>query len=65
MNLVKFDGLKFSVLDKSNTPWLANDGIGPIYAGKDGSLWITSESLIRMKDGKVKIYHLNPRIKDG
>jgi ligand-binding sensor domain-containing protein/signal transduction histidine kinase len=55
--LVKFDGLKFSVLEKGNTSWMPSDGVGPIHAGKDGSLWMGSESIFRMKDGRVNTYH--------
>jgi ligand-binding sensor domain-containing protein/signal transduction histidine kinase len=54
--LVRFDGVRFSALDRSNTPALQETSVYPtIPLGVDrhGVLWIsTSRGLVRYKDGE-------------
>jgi ligand-binding sensor domain-containing protein len=38
--LVRFDGVKFSVFDRSNTPQITSDEIHCLRADDDGGLWI-------------------------
>jgi len=56
--LVRFDGIHFTVFDKSNTPELTSPYILALYEAQDGSLWIgTSEGgIYRLKDGKFSAY---------
>src|SRR5260221_14612109 len=51
--LVRFDGVRFVVFDRSNTPALGDDSILSLCAARDGSLWIGTEGggLGRMKSG--------------
>src|SRR3954466_6818361 len=38
--LVRFDGFRFTVFDKSNTPALGTSEISVLLADSDGALWI-------------------------
>src|ERR1700690_4564503 len=40
--LVRFDGIQFTVFDRSNTPAFRDDNIQVLRSAKDGSLWIGS-----------------------
>jgi len=56
--LVRFDGVRFSVFDKSNTPDFSSDYIRNLHEGHDGSLWIGTDAggVYRLKDGNFKAY---------
>jgi ligand-binding sensor domain-containing protein/signal transduction histidine kinase len=41
--LARFDGVRFTVFDRSNTPAFRDDSILSLLAEKDGSLWIGTE----------------------
>src|ERR1700722_14821698 len=49
--LVRFDGVRFVVFDRSNTPALRDDSILSLCPASDGSLWIGTEGggLVSMK----------------
>ncbi len=51
--LVRFDGVRFVVFDRSSTPALGDDSILALRPASDGSLWIGTEGggLVRMKGG--------------
>src|ERR1700712_2592914 len=51
--LVRFDGVRFVVFDRSNTPALGDDSILSLYPARDGSLWIGTDGggVVRMKAG--------------
>lgn len=51
--LVRFDGVRFKVFDKSNTKGLSTNRFTALYEDKDGTLWVgTNEGgLIRYRDG--------------
>jgi len=52
--LARFDGVKFDIFDKQNTPALKSNDIRSLLAAHDGALWIaTSFGLIRRQDGHV------------
>lgn len=51
--LARFDGLKFTVFNKNNTPAITNNQITSMAQTADGSLWIgTASGLVRHLDGK-------------
>jgi ligand-binding sensor domain-containing protein/signal transduction histidine kinase len=51
--LVRFDGVRFVVFDRSTTPALGDDSILTLCAAHDGGLWIGTEGggLVHMKSG--------------
>ena len=60
--LARFDGLRFTVFDKSNTPEIQNNGMLVMVEGMDGALWIgTPNGLLRYLGGRFR----NFTIKDG
>jgi signal transduction histidine kinase/CheY-like chemotaxis protein/ligand-binding sensor domain-containing protein len=56
--LVRFDGVRFSVFDKSNTPDFTSDYIRKLHEGHDGSLWIGTDAggIYQLKNGKIKAH---------
>src|SRR6266566_135956 len=49
--LARFDGVRFTVFDKFNTPELVNDAINALAEDTDGMLWIaTSDGLVSYRD---------------
>ena len=51
--LTRFDGVRFTVFDRSNTPAIHDDGILVLRLAYDGALWIGTEggALVRYKAG--------------
>jgi signal transduction histidine kinase/ligand-binding sensor domain-containing protein/ActR/RegA family two-component response regulator len=50
--LVRFDGQRFDVFDRSNTKALPNNHVSALLEDSQGGLWIgTSNGLARLKDG--------------
>ncbi len=50
--LVRFDGARFTVFNRSNTPAFLSNVIRTIHKSSDGAIWIaTDNGLVRMKDG--------------
>jgi ligand-binding sensor domain-containing protein/signal transduction histidine kinase len=58
--LARFDGLRFTVFDRSNTSALADDGILAERLTSDGALWIGTEGggLVRYRGGEFR--HFGP-----
>ncbi|MGQ9632929.1 MAG: sensor histidine kinase [Bryobacteraceae bacterium] len=56
--LARFDGVRFTVFNRSNTPALRDDSILALCTGKDGSLWIGTEGggLVQMKGGAFRSF---------
>jgi len=56
--LVRFDGIRFTVFDQSNTPELTSVYIRALLEARDGSLWIGTDGggVYRLKDGKFNVY---------
>jgi signal transduction histidine kinase/streptogramin lyase len=49
--LARFDGLRFTVFNKNNTPLLGNDSIKSLVEGQDGTLWIgTQDGVVSYRD---------------
>ncbi len=51
--LVRFDGVRFTVFNRKNTPALKSSYTRALYADPDGTLWIGTDSggLIRLQNG--------------
>lgn len=57
VGLVRFDGVSFTVFEKTTTPALPGNDIRCLLAAHDGALWIgTSDGLARLKDNAVTTY---------
>jgi ligand-binding sensor domain-containing protein/signal transduction histidine kinase len=56
--LVRFDGARFVVLDRDNTPLIRQDNIFCLTAGRDGSLWAGTDGmgLLRYHNGVFRAY---------
>ena len=51
--LARFDGIKFTVFDKQNTPELKSNDIRVLLEDRRGALWIgTTDGLVRLLDSK-------------
>ena len=58
--LARFDGVKFTVFDKQNTPELKSNYIRTLLADRQGALWIgTAQGLVRMLNGKFTLFTSN------
>src|SRR5688572_32136660 len=58
--LARFDGIKFTLFDKQNTPQLKSNYIRTLMVDRVGALWIgTAEGLIHMVDGKFTLFTTN------
>jgi ligand-binding sensor domain-containing protein len=56
--LVRFDGVKFKVFDRFNTPELPGTGIVNLYLDHSGRLWVsTLTGTAYVKDGRWRIFH--------
>ncbi len=56
--LVRFDGQRFAVFDRSNTPALADDSVLSLLSARDGSLWAGTEGggLVRYDKARFTRY---------
>src|ERR1044071_2686420 len=55
--LARFDGVKFTVFDKQNTPEIKSNYIRSLLADRQGALWIgTAQGLLRMLNGKFTLF---------
>ncbi|MEP6912651.1 MAG: two-component regulator propeller domain-containing protein, partial [bacterium] len=58
--LARFDGIRFTVFDKQNTPQLKSNYIRTLLVDQRGALWIgTAEGLVQMLDGKFTTFNTN------
>ena len=57
--LVRFDGVKFKVFDKSNTRGLSTNRFTALYEDKDGTLWVGTQDggLTLYRDGVFTSYN--------
>ena len=55
--LARFDGIKFTVFDKQNTPELKSNDIRVLLEDRRGALWIgTTDGLVRLVDSKFTAF---------
>ncbi len=54
--LVRFDGVRFTVFNKGNSPGLTTNRFRRLFADKDGTLWACTEDqgLVRYRDGHFR-----------
>lgn len=58
--LARFDGIRFTLFDKQNTPQLKSNYIRTLLVDRLGALWIgTAEGLVYMLDGKFTLFTTN------
>jgi len=51
--LVRFDGVRFTVLDSRNSPAMHDDWVKSLCEARDGTLWVgTAEGLLRSRNGR-------------
>ncbi len=58
--LVRFDGVRFTTFDRTNTPALANTmpgGLSPLMVDRNGTMWIsrTDGALVQYRDGRFRV----------
>lgn len=56
--LVRFDGVRFTVFNRSNTPALPTNRLKYLSVTQDGSLWFTTErqTLVRCREGVFHVF---------
>ena len=55
--LARFDGIRFTVFDKQNTPQFKSNYVRALCADRRGALWIgTSAGLLRLADGQFTAF---------
>ena len=60
--LARFDGVRFTVFNRLNTPAMRSNVITSLRKGRDGSIWAgTDDGLIRYKDGRFVDLHRGRR----
>jgi signal transduction histidine kinase/ligand-binding sensor domain-containing protein len=62
--LVRFDGVRFSLFEKNNTPGLVSNRFREMHPGNGGDLWLTNEigGITRYHDGVFRNYGLEQGI---
>lgn len=65
--LVKFDGQRFVVFSRENTPQIHENSIFCLMAGHDGTLWAGTEGggLLKYRDGQLRSYSQAEGLSDG
>ena len=56
--LARFDGVHFTIFNKSNTPGFTSNRFGAMYQDRDGDLWLTTEAggVTRYHQGSFRAY---------
>jgi ligand-binding sensor domain-containing protein/signal transduction histidine kinase len=55
--LARFDGIRFTVFDKQNTPELKSNDVRALLEDREGALWIgTTDGLVRLMDSKFTAF---------
>jgi signal transduction histidine kinase/ligand-binding sensor domain-containing protein len=56
--LARFDGLRFTIFDKANTPAIRHNQVQALFEDKAGALWIGTYGggVVRLKDGRFRSY---------
>jgi ligand-binding sensor domain-containing protein/signal transduction histidine kinase len=64
--LARFDGLKFVIFDKENTPQFKSNDIRSLLEDREGALWIsTSYGLLRLQNGQFTAFTANEGLPDN
>jgi PAS domain S-box-containing protein len=64
--LARFDGARFTIFDKRNTPALETHHINTLLVARDGTLWIgRNGGLTSYKDGTFRSYSQKDGLTDG
>ncbi|HTS12944.1 MAG TPA: two-component regulator propeller domain-containing protein [Candidatus Limnocylindrales bacterium] len=65
--LVRFDGERFVVFNRENTPQIHDDSVFSLMVAKDGSLWAGTDGggVFRYKDGNFRSYSANEGLANG
>jgi ligand-binding sensor domain-containing protein/signal transduction histidine kinase len=65
--LVRFDGVRFVVYNRDNTPAFVDDSVSVLYASSDGVLWAGTDGggLLRLKNREFRSYGQNEGLTDG
>jgi ligand-binding sensor domain-containing protein/signal transduction histidine kinase len=65
--LVRFDGIRFTVFDESNTPGLSRGGILRLFEDSHGNFWIGTESagVLLVTGGQVKSLDIGRGSREG
>jgi ligand-binding sensor domain-containing protein len=65
--LVRFDGVRFTVFNKGNSPGIINNRFLQLYEDGQGDLWASTESeaLTRLHDGRFTIYAKENGVQNG
>ncbi len=60
--LARFDGIKFTIFNTSNTPQLKSNRITALYVGRNGTLWIGTETndIVRYQNGEFSFFNSLP-----
>ena len=67
LGLARFDGLQFTIFDKTNTPQLKSNKINALLPDNDGTLWIGTESggLAHLVQGKFQAFTAKDGLSSG
>jgi ligand-binding sensor domain-containing protein/signal transduction histidine kinase len=58
--LARFDGVRFTIFDKQNTPQIKSNYVRALLADSQGALWIgTAEGLVRRLNGNFTLFTTN------
>ena len=62
--LVRFDGVRFTVFNRSNTPGIVSNRFGGMYQGRNGDLWLDNEigGITRYHQGSFQNYGMREGI---
>ena len=65
--LVRFDGAKFTVYNRANSPGFVNDSVRALFCARDGSLWIGTDGggLMRFQNGSFRSYGARQGLTNG
>jgi ligand-binding sensor domain-containing protein/signal transduction histidine kinase len=65
--LVRFDGVRFAIFNRSNTPAFRDDSILALCPARDGSLWIGTEGggLLHLIHGDFQVFGASEGLSNG
>lgn len=65
--LARFDGARFTLFARDNTPQMRENSVFCLLAERDGTLWIGTEGggLVEMRDGRFQLYSAADGLTDG